>query len=1107
MGNTRCRLLVLSCSLLCLLLPLNAASEPFKLHEIYGPEFRLSSKEHQEAYEAAQNLAHKDDFKAGLAVLLKALASVEHAAVVPPRDVLLLLLAKAQILSSQYDLREADRVVARCEEIIARLPGEQALAAETLSQRGNLLQGLAKFSQAAASFQSSLELFEASYGADGVAVADALCSLAAAVAMQRDYEKALPLLRRAHSIYEKKLGPRTVRSALALRAMADILCEHSRFEDALNLAKQAIEICEESLGAEHSSVALCCFSLALIYQDSGDWAQCLQTILRVAAIVERVRGPNHPDLAMCFDKLAETYEEIGDYQKALSFALRSLTIKEKTLGAEHPLLATSWQSLGEFHERRGSYTNAVTFFTLALGNRILAYGKEHPYVANSLDVLGQLYLKRGDHPSALHYFTNGLSIREKALGPEHPEVAVSLANIGLVRHLLEEDDDCVRLLERAIQIVESSKGPTNPDLLQLRQNLALACIAAGDFEKALLTLATASRNQTEYLATQLLALPSSSAVQTDVLTYVDRAIFHSMCSTREGANQEHAWTIAAEQSSLTKALLEELQACKASLEADPRTSTRQLRQDHFALVAQSEQLAETDSPHSDADWRRRELEKDLKQLQSKLAEQLTAVAQQFRERDLKLADIASTLPANSALIDLVHHRRFDVAAKTNQWKEQIYVGYVTFPAREHSTNVLVKRIDLGEAAPINAGVEQFCKLMGAGQIAEKRLQPALQRLSELVYAPLAKHLTNVEHLIVCPDGQLSRVPFEMLLHDSKYLVEQKTISYVGSGREVARLAQKRSEAEARRLGPSLVMGDPDFDLDLASARAARAVADHSSVTQQPDSSSRREEALAQKSEIRNQKSEIEQNLLTSAATERIRSLSRSFTGRKFTRLPAAAEEARSVAKLLGGDVALRLGAEAREAELKAVVSPRVLHLATHGFFLSDQEFKHTNALPELWASSQRPFRRSEFDWENPLIRCGIALAGANRFSELGDRRLEIGVEDGLLTGLEASLLNLEGTELVILSACESGTGEIKIGEGVMSLRRAFRIAGAETVLASHWPVSDKATSLLMTEFMRRWRSGEPRAKAWREAQLSLLRSSDYSSPYFWAAFTLTGQWR
>ena len=116
-------------------------------------------------------------------------------------------------------------------------------------------------------------------------------------------------------------------------------------------------------------------------------------------------------------------------------------------------------------------------------------------------------------------------------------------------------------------------------------------------------------------------------------------------------------------------------------------------------------------------------------------------------------------------------------------------------------------------------------------------------------------------------------------------------------------------------------------------------------------------------------------------------------------------------------------------------------------------------------------------------------------------------EDGLLTGLDASRLNLQGTELVVLSACDSGKGEVKTGEGVMSLRRAFRIAGAQTVLASHWQVSDTVTRQLMTEFIRRWRAGEPRAKAWREAQLSLLHSKDFSSPYFWAAFTLTGQWR
>jgi CHAT domain-containing protein len=217
-------------------------------------------------------------------------------------------------------------------------------------------------------------------------------------------------------------------------------------------------------------------------------------------------------------------------------------------------------------------------------------------------------------------------------------------------------------------------------------------------------------------------------------------------------------------------------------------------------------------------------------------------------------------------------------------------------------------------------------------------------------------------------------------------------------------------------------------------------------------------------------------------------------------------EARSVAALLGEDCVLRLGAEAREVELKAVQSPWVLHLATHGFYLSDQDFRRTNALGDSWIGNSGTRGNASLqkeEWENPLVRCGIALAGANHAGQITNAM----AEDGVLTGLEASLLNLQGTELVILSACDTGKGEVKIGEGVMSLRRAFRIAGAQTVLASHWNANDKATSRLITEFMRRWRAGEPRGKAWRESQLSLLHLEEFKSPYVWAAFTLTGQWK
>jgi CHAT domain-containing protein len=337
---------------------------------------------------------------------------------------------------------------------------------------------------------------------------------------------------------------------------------------------------------------------------------------------------------------------------------------------------------------------------------------------------------------------------------------------------------------------------------------------------------------------------------------------------------------------------------------------------------------------------------------------------------------------------------------------------------------------------------------------------------------------------------LSRVPFEMLRVGDRFLIEEKTISYVTSGREIVRLANPTSPKSNVQSPKSLVMGAPDFDLDLSKAGNASFQVAGAPGGPGRGSADAKQEAL-----------------VLAGRNFGLRSLSRDYRGMHFSRegTTNTEAEARSVAALMGGDCVLRLGADAREAELKAAVSPRVLHLATHGFFLSDQEFRRTNSLRDSWignSGTRWNVSLPKDEWENPLVRCGIALAGANHAGQITNAV----AEDGILTGLEASLLNLQRTELVILSACDTGTGEVKIGEGVMSLRRAFRIAGAQTVLASHWKVSDPATCQLMKEFMGRWRSGEPRAKAWREAQLSLLHSKEFANPYFWAAFTLTGQW-
>ncbi len=193
-----------------------------------------------------------------------------------------------------------------------------------------------------------------------------------------------------------------------------------------------------------------------------------------------------------------------------------------------------------------------------------------------------------------------------------------------------------------------------------------------------------------------------------------------------------------------------------------------------------------------------------------------------------------------------------------------------------------------------------------------------------------------------------------------------------------------------------------------------------------------------------------------------------------------------------------LGKEATETAVKQLQAPSILHLATHGFFLSDQKI---NLSPSLGGSIGQP-NSKVLKLENPLLRSGLALANINNRN-----KLPTGSDDGVLTALEVAGLNLRGTQLVVMSACDTGKGDIKVGEGVYGLRRALVIAGSQSQVLSLWKVSDEETKELMVKYYSKLKAGKGRHEALRKAQLEMLNSKDYNHPFFWAAFVPSGNWR
>ncbi len=1001
----------------------------------------------------------------------RALAICENALGLGHPDTAQSLINLALAYTHQGTYAEAEPLCSRALEINERALGpDHPDTAQSLLNLALVYTHQGAYAEAETLCSRALEVNERALGPDHPDTAQSLIYLALVYTHQGVYAKAEPLFVRALAINEKVLGPNHLQTAKSLNHLAWIYNSQGAYAQAEPLCLRALEINENLLKTDHSASVESLNNLARVYENQGAYAKAEPLFLRALAINEKVLGPNHPTTANSLSHLALLYNEQGAYAKAETLFVRALEISEKALGSDHPSTAASLNNLALLYTSQGADAKAEPLYIRAMAINRRALGSDHPSTALSLNNLAGLYCSQGDYAKAEPLYVRALEINERALGTNHPNTALSLNNLA---GLYDSQGDYAKaepLYVRALEIRKKELGADHPTTASSLNNLAELYRSQGAYTKAkplyFRALAikekaleidhpdtiTCLNNLSFFLLTQGDLVESHHLLSLALnrqLRWLIRELPLLCTSKRFSFLRKHmgGGNIAASFAFLRDEFVPIALWCRFNLHGLLQEIERRqlllsgLGGSWVVLVETLRGLVNHLASTTLAPAQRQQLLLQRDELEAKLFSAFPQLAIPLVE----VAEVAACLQAGSLLIEF-----------------QRFTPYGPYDALIDSSPRYLALLLPGDKPPVAVD-------LGPALLLEQAIEDALlasaeelddadtlwDAVSERLLSPLRDHLSDCRQCFLCPDGELHRVAFTALTlpgAPGTRFAEECQLHLLASSRQL--IPHEPTPSQGTR---SLVVADPAFHHPSSTGPAS---------TDIPPSQRR----------------------------------SRDMGGlAAWGPLPATAVEGRQVAELLGG--ALLLGEAASAGNLQQVRHPRVLHVASHGYFLPDQDT--TTFSPDLPFRSELPMGLlASFSGEDPMLRSGLVLAGAN--DPCRDPE-----DDGYLTALEATHLDLHGTELVTLSACDTGRGDIRTGEGVYGLQRALIVAGARSTLLSLWKVPDEPTCAFMLRFYTLLKKGAGRADALLRVQQEFRRHENlaWRHPHYWAAWQLVGDWR
>jgi CHAT domain-containing protein/Tfp pilus assembly protein PilF len=995
---------------------------------------------------------------------------------------------------------------------------EDTVVALILYRLGTYYFDYRKYAEAETYLNQSLTIRKKLLGDDHADVASTLYSLGAIYLRKGEYEKSEPFFQEALAIRERVFGPEHPEVARSLYGLTSLRNRQERYAEAESLGRRAISILEDTLGSHDTALVTPLIILGDLYHRTGRYADAASQFERAVNISTTSLDSTHPQVARSMTGLAAVYYSMGRYAEAEPLYEQALHAHEEEFGRYHQLVAIDLTNLGLLYAAQGKLDAAEEIYLQALEIFEHSLGMFHPFVMSCHSFLAELYLQMGQYDEAESSLREALNIAVKRFGPEHSETAVILNGLANVWLSQKHYGTAETLYDSALTILKKSVGLEHPYVLQSLNGLASCYSGQRRYAEATQLFDSAVQlgekvygfdhpevaNTLELFGRhcRLSDMPVKGlelverafgirkrnfALGAEVMSERDALIYAQFAHTSADqyltaflerrdfdhvSDKKAAGVILAIKGQVSDGIFARQMALVR--ETDPTTlaladSLRFIKYRLSKLFVEGPlDQGESSRPILDS------LSSLANEVEAELARHSASYRKQQDYQDVTFERLASLIPENAALVEYLKFNYYQLDP------DSIVPHYLVVVVTRDQEPVIV---DLGDAVEVDAIVQRYrehvlrvaysgimpsvvdrqdYRKICVGDDKESDAKDEHQGLYGKIWRPIEKYVAGKDLVLIAPDGALNRVSFAGLMNgDGAYLIEQFAFHYLSAGRDLIRLQYQ--DEPGRGL---FALGDPDYTSS----------------------------ALLHPSEPAPVVSAPVQSVTPSDCAGLLYATLDSLPG---TRTEIELIKRRWM-QISDEPVTECLDTNASETRFRAEApGHRVIHLATHGYFCD----------PELFALPQRGFGTEQtFVGLNPLLLSGLFLAGANLHNQ---RVSSAPDEDGILTAYEVSAMDLHGTELVVLSACETGLGEVQSGEGVYGLRRAFQMAGARTVISALWPVPDEVTADMMSQLYDKRDESLPQLL--RKIQLRTIKQfraqGEVDHPFTWGAFIAVGDWR